>query len=169
MVNVDPGSSRLHYSSISLRQMISVISIGLTTAIQPKPTRHCHIQRRSLSGNMSEYKASCHALKCVVRAAKLWYRNVFFFCIYRSRGVCKKSHNNDLIYYNLQETLHTWSLSNIRGFPFHSCLNNLHCSCLRRSVTLIRPLKLTAASLVDASVYSSHTTHVMKRLSSLLL
>ncbi len=38
--NVVPGSSRPHYSSVSLCQMISVISKGLTTAIQPKPTRH---------------------------------------------------------------------------------------------------------------------------------
>ncbi len=38
--NVVPGSSRPHYSSVSLRQMISVTSKGLTTAIQPKPTRH---------------------------------------------------------------------------------------------------------------------------------
>ncbi len=27
-----------------------------------------------LSGNMSEYKASCYALRCAVRAAKLRYR-----------------------------------------------------------------------------------------------
>ncbi len=32
------GERRPHYSSVSLRQMISVISKGLTTAKQPKPT-----------------------------------------------------------------------------------------------------------------------------------
>ncbi len=38
-MNVVPGSSRPHYSSVSLRQIISVISKGLTTAIQPKTNK----------------------------------------------------------------------------------------------------------------------------------
>ncbi len=29
-----------------------------------------------LSGNMSEYKASCYALRCAIRAAKLRYREI---------------------------------------------------------------------------------------------
>ncbi len=37
-VNVVPGSSRPHYMTISLRQIISVISKGLTTEQYPKPT-----------------------------------------------------------------------------------------------------------------------------------
>ncbi len=77
---------------------------------------------------------------------------VFFFRIYRSRGVCKKSHNHYSMYYNLQETaLEYKGLSlplMLRSFTPH--------------MALIRPL-------IDACVYSSHTTHVMKRLSSLRL
>ncbi len=59
-----------------------------------------------------------------------------FFRIYRSHGIGKKSHNHYSMYYNIQETLRTWSLSNIRGFPCHYCLDILHCTYLWRRVAL---------------------------------
>ncbi len=43
----------------------------------------------------------------------------FFSRIYRSHGVRNKSYNHSSVYYNLQETLHKWPLSSIRGFPCH--------------------------------------------------
>ncbi len=70
-----------------------------------------------------------------------------------SHGVCKKSYNHSSVYYNLQEIINTWSLSNIRGFPYHYCLDNLHCTCLQCSGAQIRPLKLTGADLVDACLF----------------
>ncbi len=35
------------------------------------------------------------------------------------RMYCKKSYDHSSMYHNLQETLHTWPLSSIRGFPCH--------------------------------------------------
>ncbi len=51
-------------------------------------------------------------------------------------------------------------LSSIRGFACHSLLDNLHCTCLRCCVALIRPLELISATLVYACVYMSRAAHV---------
>ncbi len=43
----------------------------------------------------------------------------FFFFAFTGQVACKTSHNSYSVYYNLQEPLHTWSLSNIEGFSCH--------------------------------------------------